>query len=395
MNGVVDFLIDISNLRGYIYGPFVRSKIIPYKRKNIFAPDVNEINVWFNNITSINLFKDIVIKSGGRAFNMGIDDVARVGEDDIRDDYKGKEEDLSEVYGVNSPKGIKDKMLFYPGNYDQTKTHFVAIVSRKLPFDFLENRIIFSCSEEGSDPDRIIKKRMRFFDLIKAGKLYFVTTIGNRIIPITVKNNSSFGSSSQYSSQPFSQSSSLSSSSSSSYSSSSNVNFGEKRFGRATSFLFNSRATSTFNSDIFNERTDRGEKGERSEGAARSEGAERESNPGTEVFEDVPIDDIIDNCVKNELIPTEKFVKKIISYECGSRECNQLMESILTKMTGVIIKYPVNTPTGIQWCGYYNEKDKSIILKLVSFYFFINCMNEQKYIPKFNYISVKTKKILN
>ena len=119
MNGIVDLLIDISNLRGYIYGPFVRTKIVPYKRKNIFAPDVSEINIWFNNLTSINIFKDIVTSNGGRVFNMNIDDVSRVGEDDINDDYKGKEEDLSEIYGLNSPKGIKDKMLFYPGNYDQ------------------------------------------------------------------------------------------------------------------------------------------------------------------------------------------------------------------------------------------------------------------------------------
>lgn len=354
MNGIVDILIDISNFGGYIYGPFVRFKIIPYRRKSILTPDMNEINVWFSSAIGLNLFKEeTILKSGGRIFNLNVNDVSRVGEDDIKDDYKGKEEDKGEIYGVNSPKGVKLKLLCYPGNYDQTKIHFVAILSRKLPFDFLENRILFSCKEETIDPKSCIKKRMRFFDLIKNGKLFYIMPIGIKIIPINVKNIMVQGT------------------------------FG----GRASSFFFNSGHSSSANSESQNETEDNLFK-----------------------IEDVNIEQIIDNCVNNELIPTDKFVKKVLSYDIGSQESNQLLEEVL-KLKGFIIKYKVGEVSGAseasvisgankvsetnvneKWCGYLIEANKNIILKTVSLHFFLKCMNENKYVPKFNYLGIKAKK---
>jgi len=45
-----------------------------------------------------------------------------------------------------------------------------------------------------------------------------------------------------------------------------------------------------------------------------------------------------------------------------------------------------------KWCGYLIEANKNIILKTVSLHFFLKCMNENKYVPKFNYLGIKAKK---
>ena len=405
MNGIVDILIEVSNLGAYLYGPFVRSKIIPYKRKSILSPDIFEIDVWFRNITSLNFFKESSISKGGNILPLPVGDTFQAGEDDIKDEYRGKEEDLKETYSINSPKGVKEKYLFYPFNYEETNVYFVLFLSRKLPFDFFENRLIFFCPEDGEN----IRKKMRFFDLMKKGKVFFVTPMGNKIIEVFIENKASHNP--EYNSSSFPISVSHSSSNPSFHLSSSSSNpYSSNSFSSNSSFHLSSSSSNPSSSNPSFHLSSSSSSVSSSSSSVSSSSSSSSgvtvkslvsfpslntlnsfSSYSPRIPQNSIIEEIIDNCVSNELIFTEKYMKKILSYELGSEICNQLIEDIVSKYHGYILKYKASNN---KYCGFLIDERKNIIYTIVSLYFFIKSANDEKYYEGFNLTRLRAKRLL-